>query len=139
MKRFALLLTLALVGLAACDRTPDATGATLPPPPTEAIILPTPISDATAAAPTVFATTDAATTDAPALATVAATDEPPTDEPPTDEPPTAEPPTDEPATAAPTAAATPTGATSPTADATGELFAPGQVDGTTLAAGGATS
>ena len=139
MKRFALLLTLALVGLAACDRTPDATGATLPPPPTEAIILPTPISDATTAATTVFATTDAATTDAPALATVAATDEPPTDEPPTDEPPTAEPPTDEPATAAPTAAATPTGATSPTADATGELFAPGQVDGTTLAAGGATS
>lgn len=141
MKRFALLLTLAsaLVGLAACDQTPNATDATLPPPPTEAIILPTPISDATTAATTVFATTDAATTDAPALATVTATDEPPTDEPPTDEPPTTEPPTDEPATAAPTAAATPTGATAPTADATGELFAPGQVDGMTLAAGGATS
>ena len=145
MKRFALLLILAvaLVGLAACDRTPGQTDDSQPPDgsATEVLLLPTPISDATDAATTVFATTEATTATAPALDTVAptATDEPPTDEPPTDEPPTAEPPTDEPATTAPTTEATPTGVASPTTAASGELFAPGQVDGTTLAAGGATS
>jgi len=154
MKRFALLLTLAsaLLGLAACDRTPDTPDATLPPPPTaatEALLLPTPISDATALATSIFATVVVATATESALSPVAATataepptaepptDEPPTDEPPTDEPPTAEPPTDEPATTAPTAEATPVVA-SPTA-AAGNLFAPGQVDGATLAAGAAVS
>ncbi len=143
MKRFALLLTLAsaLLGLAACDRTPDTPDATLPPPPTaatEALLLPTPISDATALATSIFATVVVATATESALSPVAATAtaepptaEPPTDEPPTDEPPTDEPPTDEPATTAPTAA-------SPTA-AAGNLFAPGQVDGATLAAGAAVS
>ena len=138
MKRFALLLTLAsaLLGLAACDRTPDTPDATLPPPPTaatEALLLPTPISDATALATSIFATVVVATATESALSPVAATAtaEPPTAEPPTDEPPTDEPPTDEPATTAPTAA-------SPTA-AAGNLFAPGQVDGATLAAGAAVS
>jgi len=78
MKRFALLLTLAsaLLGLAACDRTPDAPDATLPPPPTaatEALLLPTPISDATALATSIFATVAVATATESALATVAAT------------------------------------------------------------------
>lgn len=142
MKHYALLLTFALALLgAACDRTPNAPDATLPPPPTvttEALILPTPIGDATDAT-TVFATA-APTNTAPALAAAAATatDEPPTDEPPTAVPPTDEPATDEPATAAPTAEATPTAAAPPTA-ATGNLFAPGQVDGATLAAGEAMS
>jgi hypothetical protein len=138
MKRFALLLTLAsaLLGLAACDRTPDAPDATLPPPPTaatEALLLPTPISDATALATSIFATVAVATATESALATVAATA--------TAEPPTDEPPTDEPATVAPTAEASPTVAApaeSPTAGA-GNLFVPGQVDGATLAAGGAVS
>ena len=127
MKRFALLLTLAsaLLGLAACDRTPDTPDATLPPPPTaatEALLLPTPISGATALATSIFATVVATATES-ALSPVAATA--------TAEPPTDEPPTDEPATTAPTAA-------SPTA-AAGNLFAPGQVDGATLAAGAAVS
>lgn len=138
MKRFALLLTLAsaLLGLAACDRTPDAPDATLPPPPTaatEALLLPTPISDATALATSIFATVAVATATESALATVAATA--------TAEPPTDEPPTDEPATVAPTAQASPTVAApaeSPTAGAS-NLFVPGQVDGATLAAGGAVS
>ena len=138
MKRFALLLTLAaaLLGLAACDQTPDAPDATLPPPPTaatEALLLPTPISDATALATSIFATVAVATATESALATVAATA--------TAEPPTDEPPTDEPATVAPTAEVSPTVAApaeSPTA-AAGNLFAPGQVDGATLAAGGAVS
>ena len=138
MKRFALLLTLAsaLLGLAACDRTPDAPDATLPPPPTaatEALLLPTPISDATALATSIFATVAVATATESALATVAATA--------TAEPPTDEPPTDEPATVAPTAEASPTVAApaeSPTAGAS-NLFVPGQVDGATLAAGGAVS
>ncbi len=144
MKRNALLLTFAafLLGLAGCDRSPATPDATLPLPPTaaatEALLLPTPISDATDAATTVFATATAE-----ALATVAPTA---TNEPPTDEPPTDEPPTDELATAAPspTAAQLPTDpaspdAPSPTAAPSGELFAPGQVGGATLAAGGATS
>lgn len=138
MKRFALLLTLAsaLLGLAACDRTPDTPDATLPPPPTaatEALLLPTPISDATALATSIFATVAVATATESALATVAATA--------TAEPPTDEPPTDEPATVAPTAQASPTVAApaeSPTAGAS-NLFVPGQVDGATLAAGGAVS
>jgi hypothetical protein len=143
MKRFALLLTLAsaLLGLAACDRTPGAADATLPPPPTvaatEALLLPTPISDATALATSIFATAVVATATESALATVAATAtaEPPTDEPPTDEPPTAEPATD-----APTAEASPTvAAPAEPPPAAGNLFAPGQVDGATLAAGGAVS
>ncbi|MBP6788019.1 MAG: hypothetical protein KA170_10565 [Candidatus Promineofilum sp.] len=149
MKRFALLLTLAsaLLGLAACDRTPDAADATLPPPPTaatEALLLPTPISGATALATSIFATVAVATATESALATVAATataepptDEPPTDEPPTDEPPTNEPPTDESATVTATAETT-AAVASPTA-AAGTLFAPGQVDGATLAAGAAVS
>ncbi len=139
MKRFALLLTLAsaLLGLAACDRTPDTPDATLPPPPTaatEALLLPTPISDATALATSIFATVVVATATESALSPVAATA---TAEPPTDEPPTAEPPTNEPATTAPTAEAT-SAVASPTA-AAGNLFAPGQVDGATLAAGAAVS
>ena len=144
MKRFALLLTLAsaLLGLAACDRTPDAADATLPPPPTaatEALLLPTPISGATALATSIFATVAVATATESALATVAATAtaEPPTDEPPTDEPPTNEPPTDESATVTATAETT-AAVASPTA-AAGTLFAPGQVDGATLAAGAAVS
>ena len=158
MKRHALLLTLAvaLAILAGCDRAPATDDATLPPPPTaaatEALLLPTPITDATAAT-TVFATataealstvapeaTDEPPTDEPATAEPP-TDEPPTDEPATAEPPTDEPPTDEPATAAPspTAAQPPTDAASPTAAPSGNLFAPGQVDGSTLAAGGAMS
>ena len=143
MKRYALLLTLVtvLVGLAGCDRAPTAPDATLPPPTaaaTEALLLPTPLTDATTAATTVFAT---ATAEALATAAPTATAEPPTDEPATAEPPTDEPPTDEPATAAPspTAAVSPTDAASPTAAPSGNLFAPGQVDGATLAAGGAMS
>ena len=140
MKQNALLLILvmALVGLVGCDRMPGETDESLPPvtTPTEVLLLPTPITEATDAATTVFATAEALATAAPS-----ATAEPPTDEPPTDEPATAEPPTDEPATAAPspTAAQLPTDAASPTAAPSGELFAPGQVDGATLAAGGATS
>ena len=138
MKRFALLLTLALalVGLAACDRMPGTTEESLPPPPTaatEALLLPTPISEATALATSIFATAVVATATGSALAPVAATA--------AAEPPTDEPPTDEAATAAPTAEASPTVASpaeSPTAEA-GNLFAPGQVDGATLAAGGAVS
>ena len=138
MKRFALLLTLAsaLLGLAACDRTPDTPDATLPPPPTaatEALLLPTPISDPTALATSIFATVAVATATESALATVVATA--------TAEPPTDEPPTSEPATVPPTAEASPTPAPpaeSPTT-AAGNLFAPGQVDGATLAAGGAVS
>ena len=135
MKQYALLLTLALalVGSAACDRMPGETDESLPPvtTPTEVLLLPTPITDATAAATTVFATAEVPATAAPSV----------TPEPPTDEPATDEPPTDEPATAAPspTAAQLPTDAASPTAAPSGELFAPGQVDGATLAAGGATS
>ena len=138
MKRFALLLTLAsaLLGLAACDRAPDAPDATLPPPPTaatEALLLPTPISDPTALATSIFATVAVATATESALATVVATA--------TAEPPTDEPPTSEPATVPPTAEASPTPAPpaeSPTT-AAGNLFAPGLVDGATLAAGGAVS
>ena len=135
MKQYALLLTLALalVGSAACDRMPGETDESLPPvtTPTEVLLLPTPITDATAAATTVFATAEVPATAAPSVTT----------EPPTDEPATDEPPTDEPATAAPspTAAQLPTDAASPTAAPSGELFAPGQVDGATLAAGGAMS
>lgn len=135
MKQYALLLTLvmALAGLAACDRMPGETDESLPPvtTPTEVLLLPTPITDATDAATTVFATDEALATAVPS-----ATTEPPTDETPTDEPPT-----DEPATAAPspTAAQLPTDAASPTAAPSGELFAPGQVDGATLAGGGAMS
>ena len=135
MKQYALLLTLALalVGSAACDRMPGETDESLPPvtTPTEVLLLPTPITDATAAATTVFATAEVPATAAPSVTT----------EPPTDEPATDEPPTDEPATAAPspTAAQLPTDAASPTAAPSGELFAPGQVDGATLAGGGATS
>lgn len=150
MKRFALLLTfaLALLGVAACDRMPGTTDESLPPPPTaatEALLLPTPISEATALATSIFATPVVATATAAALATVAATATTAaaaTDELPTDEPATDEPPTDEPPTAEATAEATPTVASpadaSPT-DVAGNLFAPGQVDGATLAAGGAVS
>ena len=128
MKRHALLLTLAvaLAILAGCDRAPATDDATLPPPPTaaatEALLLPTPITDATAAT-TVFAT---ATAEALSTAAPEATDEPPTDEPATAAP-------------SPTAAQPPTDAASPTAAPSGNLFAPGQVDGSTLAAGGAMS
>ena len=80
MKRYALLLilVLALVGLAGCDRMPGETDESLPPvtTPTEGLLLPTPITDATAAATTVFATAEALATAAPS-----ATTEPPTDEP----------------------------------------------------------
>jgi hypothetical protein len=146
MKQFALLLIVAaaLLGLAACNRAPETPADTpLPPAPTEALILPTPIDKATQPA-TADATTVFATATAPALATAAPTEEPPTDAPATTEPPTDEPATDAPATDEPTTAATATAEATATAAASataaaGELFAPGQVDGTTLAAGEAVS
>lgn len=137
MKRYALLLSLALaaLALAACNRTPDAPDATLPPPPTEAVLLPTPITEATEASlPTAAAMdTAAAPTDEPATATAA---------PPTDEPATAEATatTAGAATIAPTATdALPTATLEPAPTSVGGVFAPGQVDGSTLAGGGATS
>ena len=145
MKRHALLLSLALalLGLEACDRTPEAPDATLPPPPTEAVLLPTPITEATAPA----LATAAPATAAPS-ATVAAS---PTTAPPTEAAtatsaaPTAEPPTAA-ATASGDGAATPEATATtepPTAEApptsTSGVFAPGQVDGSTLAGGGAAS
>ena len=139
MKQHALLLIFAalLMGVAGCDRAPGDNEDSLPPAPTvaatEALLLPTPITAATDAATTVFATAPAA---APPSTAPEATLEPPTDE-----PATAEPPTDELATAAPspTTALPPPDAASPTAAPSGELFAPGQVDGATLTAGGAMS
>lgn len=134
MKRLALFLlpALALAAMTACGRTPaEATATELPPPPTVA---------ATAAMPT--AATDAATATAPALATSAPATEAATATvaPSLEASPTtaivatvavASP------TAAATAAATATVAASP--PATGSIFGPGQVDGTTLAAGTAHS
>lgn len=124
MKQFALLILLAAL-LVGCDNAPDQPPSTpLPPAPTAA----EPATDG--GQPT--AEQEPSATEA-ALATLPAspTAEPPTDAPtltplPTDEPPlpspTTEPPSAEPPTAEPTAIS---------------LFAPGQQDGGSLAAGGA--
>ena len=129
MKRHALLLivVLLLAGLAGCDRAPDEPAETpIPPPPTLAataeLVLPTPIS--------VDATTPAA--DAPATPTTEAT-APVTVEP------TA---TVAGADATPTPWPTMTPEWTPTpspAAPMGEMFAPGQVAGSTLAASGSTA
>ena len=134
MKQYALWLLPAalLLGLAGCEREPDPTAATaIPAPPTlaatEELVLST-------------AEVTAEPTAAPATA------EPPTDEPPTEEPATDDGPQttaeatadDRPPTAEPTATAAPS-ATALVGTGGEELFAPGQVDGTTLAIGGATS
>lgn len=126
MKRFALCIILFIL-LAACDGAPDQPAATLPPAPTSEGQSSAPTE--AAALPTELPTELPATEPALATAVPSPTTEPPTDAPtltplPTDEPPaaspTAEPPTDEPPTVEPTAVS---------------LFAPGQQDGTTLAAG----
>ncbi|HOU40929.1 MAG TPA: hypothetical protein PK829_06640 [Promineifilum sp.] len=140
MKRLALFLLLALApaAMTACGRTPaEATATELPPPPTAAT---------TVAMPTVA--TDAATTTAPALATTApatATAEPSAPASPEASPTTAPAATDTAAAASPTPAATAAAtatamATAPASTpATGSIFGPGQVDGSTLAAGSAHS
>jgi len=140
MKRLALFLLLALApaAMTACGRTPaEATATELPPPPTAAT---------TIAMPT--AATDAATTTAPALATTApatATAEPSAPASPEASPTTAPAATDTAAAASPTPAATAAAtatamATAPASTpATGSIFGPGQVDGSTLAAGSAHS
>ena len=120
MKRFALLLILAAL-LAACENAPDQPLPTpLPPAPTTAAES----SPTTAADPTI---TEAALATLPPSPTA----EPPTEAPtltplPTDEPPAASPTTELPSVEPPTAEAT-----------AASLFAPGQQDGGTLAAGGA--
>ncbi|HQF70250.1 MAG TPA: hypothetical protein PLH39_03105 [Promineifilum sp.] len=140
MKRLALFLLLALApaAMTACGRTPaEATATELPPPPTAAT---------TVVMPTVA--TDAATTTAPALATTApatATAEPSAPASPEASPTTAPAATDTAAAASPTPAATAAAtatamATAPASTpATGSIFGPGQVDGSTLAAGSAHS
>jgi len=140
MKRLTLFLLLALApaAMTACGRTPaEATATELPPPPTAAT---------TVVMPTVA--TDAATTTAPALATTApatATAEPSAPASPEASPTTAPAATDTAAAASPTPAATAAAtatamATAPASTpATGSIFGPGQVDGSTLAAGSAHS
>ncbi len=137
MKRFALFLlpVLALAVMIACNRTPaEATATELPPPPTAAI--PTEAT-ATTAADAATATAPALATSAPATEAATATAAPSLEASPTaasvatDTAVAASP------TAAATAAATATVAASP--PATGSIFGPGQVDGTTLAAGTAHS
>jgi len=140
MKRFALFLlpVMALAAMTACNRAPaEATATELPPPPTAAtsVAIPTAATDATTA------TAPALATSAPATEAVTATAAPSLEASPTAASvatdtvvaasPTAA------ATAAATAEATVTVAASP--PATGSIFGPGQVDGSTLAAGAAHS
>ena len=139
MKRFALFLLLVMAPAAttACDQTPPAVSVTaLPPPPT---------AGATLAIPT--AMTETATATDPALATAAPATEVATE--------TAEPVLEASPTTAVTAAASPTAlptatrvdastdeapVTEPAATpVSGNIFGPGQVDGSTLLAGSAHS
>ena len=141
MKRFALFLlpVLALAAMTACNRAPaEATATELPPPPAAA----TTVAIPTGATETAVA--DAATATAPALATsapVPATDAPSLEASPT----VAIVATATVAAASPTAVATAeataeaTVTVSPATPATGSIFGPGQVDGSTLAAGTAHS
>ncbi len=135
MKRFALFLLLVLAAMTACNRAPaEATATELPPPPTAAttVAIPTVATETTTADPAT-ATEPALATSAPATATTAPSLEasPTAASVATDTVVAASP------TAAATAAATATVAASP--PATGSIFGPGQVDGTTLAAGTAHS
>ncbi len=122
MKRFALLLVLATL-LAACDNTPDLPQPTpLPPVPTTAAES----SPTTAVDPTV---TEAALVTVPPSPTVESPTDAPTLTPlPTDVPPAPSPTAEQPSAELPTA--------EPTAIS---LFAPGQQDGASLAAGGSTA
>jgi hypothetical protein len=125
MKYFALIIMLAAVLLAGCDRTPEQPAITpLPPAPTAA-------ATEEGVLPTDEPVPPTSTAPAPATDTVEPTLEP-TAEPPTDAPTATEPPTDEPSpTAEPTATMLPTPIPTPAS-----IFGPGQQDAATLAAGG---
>ncbi len=132
MKRLALFLlpALALAAMTACGRTPaEATATELPPTTTAA----TTVAMPTAAIDAATATAPALATSAPATEAATATAAPSLEASPT----TAIVATV--AAASPTAAATAAATIAASPPATGNIFGPGQVDGTTLAAGTAHS
>ncbi len=140
MKRFALFLlpVMALAAMTACNRAPaEATATELPPPPTAAtsVAIPTEATDATTATAPALATSALATEAVTATAAPSLEASPTAASVATDTVVAASPTAA--ATAAATAEATVTVAASP--PATGSIFGPGQVDGSTLAAGAAHS